>query len=842
MGGNLKTLSVGKKEIMRTCVAFFLFLFLFISDLQDSEIYASDTETAREENHILFICSYSDKYLSIESQIRELRKQMESIPAELDVMYMEADRFEKKENEVSFFRRLKFKLDNSYDYDAVVLCGDEALEFTQQYSGQIFNNTPIFFYNVKKAEKAERARLNPYYLGLHDEYTSYGNISMALGLNGNLKRIVAITDDTMYGYAVRDDLEKIQNEFPSLRFNIINASNYSEGEIIASVAKLSAEDSAVFYYGMHREGETYGDDIKQLENICKNSAAPVYTTDESCVGHGPVGGYVVSSKRIARTISMAIKEYLRNRSVSDIIMDENSGRYYYFDREVLEKFGYDVSALPAETLYANETGMDTGSVVPVITVVGILFLVLLISVMRLVFMLVKNERIRRELSYSRDSILSSEQKMKSQYERLEYVVSHDNTTGLINRQEFVDRIAAELILHESCAFLIIDIDDFKKVNDSMGHHYGDEVIKLIADRIDRTSAMDATVARFGGDEFIVAIMDVNEEETRRYIEKLRNALSQKFTVNGKNSYLNFSTGIALYPRDGNLISDLIVNADLALNRVKAAGKDSYAFFSEDMKREAGRKEEIETILRRAINENGFEVYYQPKVDLKTAKISGFEALIRLKDKSIGPSVFIPVAEETGLIITIDRWVTSEVIKRLSQWKIMGLSNVPVSVNYSARQMKDREYPAYVKGLLEAENVEPELLDIEITEGIFIDDNSTSKELVAELRQIGVTLSMDDFGTGYSSLNYLNYIDADYVKLDKSMMDRYLEKNDEVITCTIALIHSLGLKVVAEGIDDRNNCVRIRESGCDYVQGNLFGEAMPAEKATQLHDSYVDLGI
>ena len=217
--------------------------------------------------------------------------------------------------------------------------------------------------------------------------------------------------------------------------------------------------------------------------------------------------------------------------------------------------------------------------------------------------------------------------MKSQYERLEYVVSHDNTTGLINRQEFVDRIAGELILHESCAFLIIDIDDFKKVNDSMGHHYGDEVIKLIADRIDRMGSMGATTARFGGDEFIVAIMDVDEAETRRYIEKLRNTLSQKFTVNGKNSYLNFSTGIALYPRDGNLISDLIVNADLALNSVKATGKDSYAFFNEDMKREAGRKEEIETVLRRAINENGFEVYYQPKVDLKTARVSGFEAQI-----------------------------------------------------------------------------------------------------------------------------------------------------------------------------------------------------------------------
>ncbi len=774
--------------------------------------------------------------MHIESQIEELKSQIASVPADLDVMYMEADRFDKKKNEVSFFRRLKFKLDNSYGYDAVVVCGDEALEFVQHYSGQIFNKTPIFFFDVRKAEKVEMAERNQYYIGLHDEYSSYSNISLALGLNPDLKRIVAITDDTMFGYAVRDELERIQDEFPSVRFSVINSSNYSEREISTSVAKLTAEDSAVFYFGMHRDGEAYGDEIQQLKIICENSTAPVYTANESFVGNGPIGGYVLSSKKIAQTLAGTISEYLRNKSITGLKTDENSSRYYYFDREVLARFGYDTSALPVDAVYVNEEVMNDNSMLQIGIVVGILFLVLLVSILRLIFLLVKNERIRKELSYSRDSILSSEQKMKSQFERLEYVVSHDNTTGLINRQEFVDRIAGELILHESCAFLITDIDDFKKVNDSMGHHYGDEVIKLIADRIERMGSMDATVARFGGDEFIVAIMDVDEAETRGYIEKLRNALSQKFTVNGKNSYLNFSTGIALYPRDGNLISDLIVNADLALNSVKIAGKDSYAFFNEDMKKEAGRKEEIETILRRAINENGFEVYYQPKVDLKTMKVSGFEALIRLKDKSIGPSVFIPVAEETGLIITIDRWVTSEVIKRLSQWKIMGLTDIPVSVNYSAKQMKDREYPEYVKGLLEAENVEPELLDIEITEGIFIDDNATSKDVVAELRQIGVTLSMDDFGTGYSSLNYLNYIDADYVKLDKSMMDRYLEKNDEVIACTVALIHSLGLKVVAEGIDDRKNCERIKECGCDYVQGNLYGKAMPAEEATRLHEN------
>ena len=468
-----------------------------------------------------------------------------------------------------------------------------------------------------------------------------------------------------------------------------------------------------------------------------------------------------------------------------------------------------------------------------------IFAALFLGVFRLVFMLKKHERMTKELSISRDSLLSSEQKMKSQFERLEYVVSHDSTTGLINRQEFVDKISGELVTHDSCAFFIIDIDDFKKINDSMGHHYGDEIIKMIADRIERMSSMDAVVGRFGGDEFIIAIMDVTEEEIESYIEKLRNALKQKFIVNGKNIYLNFSTGIALYPKDGNMISDLVVNADLALSRVKISGKDSYAFFDEEMKREARRKEEIENTLRRAINENGFEVYFQPKIDLRYGRVAGFEALIRLKDKSVGPSVFIPIAEETGLIITIDRWVTSEVIKRLSQWKIMGLDRIPVSVNYSAKQMRDKEYPSYVRELLEKENVEPDLLDIEITEGIFIDDNASSKGVVEELRQVGVTLSMDDFGTGYSSLNYLNYIDVDYVKLDKSMIDRYLEHDDEVLACTIALIHSLGLKVVAEGIDSWGNCDRIRECGCDYIQGNLFGKAMPIDEATKIHDKSVN---
>ncbi len=827
-----------KRKFILRGIIFFLMLNLFLTICSVSEVYSANSEQINKIGRILYICSYSPDYVDIGDDISNLKDQISKIPAELDIEFLEANRFDKEDNSISFFRRLKYKIDNSSKYDAVIVMGDEAMAFVEQYRKQIFNDIPILFYGLNNDEKAKSVEKDPFIQGVHDEYSIFQNITIASGLNKNLKRVVFITDDTMNGFSVRLRIENLQEDFSNIRFNIIDSSNYTEKEIGSSVAKLKAEDSAVFYYGMHRAENGYMDDIEQIEYISSMSGAPVYTSEERLLGHGAIGGFVVSHEEVIKRLSNSVKTYLKSKNVKDININDMVSQYYYFDKKVLKKFGYDKSALPGDTVFVNEENLINEQFFPILTAALFLFFALFAGILRLIFMLKKNERITKELSRSRDSLLSSEQKMKSQYERLEYVVSHDSTTGLINRQEFVDRAAGELVLHESCAFLMTDIDDFKKINDTMGHHFGDEIIKLVADRIERMSAYNASVGRFGGDEFVIAIMDVTEEEVRDYTEKLRNALKQKFTINGKDSYLNFSTGIAMYPKDGNLITDLIVNADLALNAVKLTGKDSFAFFDEKMKEEASRKEEIETVLRRAINENGFELYYQPKIDLKYGRIAGFEALIRLKDKSMGPSVFIPVAEETGLIIQIDRWVTSEVIKRLSQWKIMGLSEIPVSVNYSAKQMRDRDYPRYVRRLLDNEDVEAGLLDIEITEGVFIDDNATSKQVVEELRQIGVTLSMDDFGTGYSSLNYLNYIDVDYVKLDKSMIDKYLEHEDEVISCTIALIHSLGLKVVAEGIDNWDDCDRIRECGCDYVQGNLLGKAMPVEDATKIHDSYI----
>ncbi|MFA9378704.1 MAG: EAL domain-containing protein [Lachnotalea sp.] len=429
--------------------------------------------------------------------------------------------------------------------------------------------------------------------------------------------------------------------------------------------------------------------------------------------------------------------------------------------------------------------------------------------------------------------------MKEQEEYIEYFANHDYLTHLPNRMRFMEVLTRELDMKASGAVLLFDIDDFKSINDTMGHVYGDELLKQIAKRLEIICDERMFAARMGGDEFLVLIKDVTtNKEVDKYVEKIDSAFVEVFSFEGMEDSINFSMGITLFPKDSDNINQLIMNADTAMYKAKRNGKNNCMYYHEDMQNEIRFKKEIDAILRQAMKEDGFCLMYQPQVDAHTGVIVGFEALLRLKGYSLSPAEFIPVAEETGYIIDIGRWVASEAIKQMEEWKNKGLQEKTVAINFSSKQLRDKGYIDYVRQLLSEHKISAEFLEIEITESILLENNIQTMEFLQELKKHGFKIALDDFGTGYSSLNYLTYIPVNKIKLDKSINDKFLEyENSKVMESLISLAHSLNLKITAEGIEDWNKFMKLQRSGCDYIQGYLFSKPLDKQDVEKIYDKH-----
>ena len=427
--------------------------------------------------------------------------------------------------------------------------------------------------------------------------------------------------------------------------------------------------------------------------------------------------------------------------------------------------------------------------------------------------------------------------LKELLDRINHEATHDYLTGLPNRMHFIGKLTSELDRGASGAVFLFDIDNFKSINDTMGHFIGDILLKEIANRITEVCDDKLFASRLGGDEFLILISGVSEEqEIIEYAEKVKRVCEDRFSLDGKESYVSFSMGITLFPKDSNDTNQLIMNADAAMYKAKAGGKNSYMFYKDAMKDEIRLRMEVEEILRKAVREEAFTLVYQPQVDSKTGNIAGFEALLRLRDSKISPGQFIPVAEESGLIVEIGRWVAREAIRQIAKWRDMGLSKKPVAINFSGVQLKDKEYVTYVESLLKEYGLTPDYLEIEITEGILLENNEDTMVFLNRLRDSHFKIALDDFGTGYSSLNYLTFVTVDKIKFDKSMIDRYLDfDNANIITCLISLVHSLNSRVTAEGVEEMDKFNRLSENGCDFIQGYLFSRPLPAEEAELIYE-------
>jgi len=441
--------------------------------------------------------------------------------------------------------------------------------------------------------------------------------------------------------------------------------------------------------------------------------------------------------------------------------------------------------------------------------------------------------------------------LEDQRIQLDYQANHDALTGLPNRVLFMDRLTQSVISAKKnskyVAVLFVDLDNFKEINDSLGHHVGDKVLVSISQKILTKMRTSDTLCRLGGDEFSVILNDIESiDDIPDIILTLMQSVKEPLLLNGTNLYISMSIGVSVYPNDGDSANELLKNADAAMYKAKDDGKDNYCFYDEAMTKKAYDRIFLETALREALIKDEFVVYYQPQMNAKENTVIGMEALVRWQNPSLGlvaPYKFIPLAEETGMIVKLDRLVMKQAVDQFLKWYEEGLNPKKLSINLAVKQLEETDFIDFIKGLLGKHiNEISKLIELELTESQIMNNPERSIAVLEELNSLGISIAIDDFGTGYSSLAYLKRLPISKLKIDKSFIDDIDENlEDAAISKTIiSLCKSLNLKVIAEGVEREEQKDFLLKNGCDFIQGYLYSRPLPADDMTKYLKKYKSL--
>ncbi len=470
--------------------------------------------------------------------------------------------------------------------------------------------------------------------------------------------------------------------------------------------------------------------------------------------------------------------------------------------------------------------------------------------------MIQNYRMRKRIQKGEEELLNSYRSLKTSYdeevktkkilsERCEELVRSrehmqrtaytDYLTGLPNRLGYSEHLREELRdlkQGELLGIIDLDIDNFRVINDSYGHSYGDETLCEISKRLTRIALeRDAYLARVGGDGFTVILKDFNERaELEAQVVQILNYMREPYHIGEKEFVLTSSAGIVIAPADGTSGQTITKKVDMAKFFAKTNGKDTYIFYNESLNRTVAEKLELQTEVRRAIEEKEFEVYFQPQIDLATEETIGFEALVRWNHPERGvilPSEFISAAEECGLIVPLGEFVLRESCQKLKKWQDEGCARQVLAVNLSARQFRDKDFMDNVMKIIKETGVDPRQLEFEITETMALDDLDYAVATLQQLKERGVSIALDDFGTGYSSLNYLKRLPVNQLKIDKSFMDKVLEdrSDQKIVETIIALAQALNLVVIAEGVENSEQADFLKSVSCNKAQGYLYSKPL-----------------
>lgn len=776
----------------------------------------------------------------------------------VDIEYMDWKNHPTGENLNYLYEYYKYKY-RIKKIDLILATDDAALQFALKNRKELFSDAPVIFCGVNK-EGAERiAKGYDRVTGVIEVVDATETIAFARRINPSLKNIYLLYDNTESGITTGKLIiqkEKTANS----DINIIPMNTMSYREVIETAKNLK-QDSIILI-------TTYSVDVNHKildmfyvhRDISANSSVPVYGIYDFGLNSGMVGGVLLSGWKQGENAALLALRIFGGEAPEGIPFYTPDTMRAAVDYNALTHFNIPLNKIPKEFEIINKpfSFFETYRAL-ILGVLGVIAaLILFISI--LIFYIRRIHRMKKELSDSHEELTqlyeeltASDEEMKFQYEeilsinekirlgeeKLSFLAYHDSLTGLPNKLSLF-QAAKRIFMPENgiSALLFLDIDNFKNVNDTLGHDYGDILVKRVCERLTSILEQNDNIYRLGGDEFIIILQQIRDAgEALLIAEQIQSGFSTEFDIDGSLLQISLSIGIAMYPEHGSTIDQLLKYADIAMYRVKATGKKNYIIYNKSLNELFLEQVNIEKCMPKAFTRGEFELYYQPQVDLRTNKITGFEALLRWHSTEFGeisPIKFIKIAEDSRFIITLGNWVLQNACNFLKRLHDMGYTDLMMSVNISIIQLLQNDFCSMIYEALDNSGLAADYLELEITESVLIESIDQIGAELNKLYESNIKIALDDFGKGYSSLNYLRQLPISTLKLDKSFIDSIIYDDDNTLTGQIVTLgKSMGMTTIAEGVETLEQLEYLLRYDCDKFQGFLFSRPQPEAEIIKL---------
>lgn len=826
-------------------------------------IFSSSKIDAIVSKNILFVSSYHAGFDTLPEQIRGIQSALTEKNVALDIEFMDTKRYPTQENYAHFLASLQYKMDQGLNYDVILIGDDNGLQFFMDHP-ELYPNSPKVFFCINDFERAALADSLNNVTGIVEAISIKDNMDLAKALFPNATEFVAIVDNSQTGIGDMKSFMAMESDFPEMKFSVINSSTMTFDEVGKRLKTLS-DNQILFYLSMFEDVNGQVISIADaVKIIVGHSTVPAFRMSIGGVEDGLLGGNMVSyfeQGRLAAEIALSI---IDGTPIDSIKMIDQSPNKYFINYEVMKTYDLDFSKLPPNTILINKpvTFIEQNKKVLIPMSIAIFILVIILIIIlydnrRQRALRVEIQNNRDELSALYEEITATEEELRDQYERLmeskaaledselryKELAFKDLLTGLGNRialVEFLENHIQQMSLSGTQAegtIYYIDIDNFKYINDSIGHEFGDEVLRKIGSRLQSYIQQDDYIARLGGDEFVVVKNGLQKEseswEEARHLIRL---IERPIQVGPRELTLSASIGIVKYPNNGVQGIDLLKKGDIALYKAKDRGRGQAIHYIDTMETDVKHLMEMKDNINAAVEQDEFILYYQPQFNASSMSIEGMEGLIRWNSPENGlvfPDRFISIAERLGLIHKIGKVVQREAMRFIQ--KLEQSSNIRISLNVSASEMTDPEFEESLLTTMEYFKVDPKRIALEITESVLVYNVEATIKLLERLREKGFEVHLDDFGTGYSSLTYLIRLPFDVIKIDRSFVKDMATSSEhqKLIRSIVDLIHNLGKRIIAEGVETREQYELLRDMGCDVIQGYYFSKPIQDHEALML---------
>ncbi|HKL99604.1 MAG TPA: ABC transporter substrate binding protein [Mobilitalea sp.] len=815
--------------------------------------------------NVLILNSYHEGFTWSEEETDGILNSLSESGTNLSIMieYMDWKRFPNIDNLHYLYDYYLFKYQDK-KFDVIIATDDVAMQFALINREVLFSNAPVVFCGVNQSNIDNITSNYDKVTGAVEIIDPTETIKTALSINPSLKNIYLLYDNTESGLSTgliaKDKINDLKSDL-----NIISMNRLRYSDIIKQVQILE-EDSIVLITTYYSDIDNMIVNLEYLtREVAKSSSVPVYHLYDFGINNGSIGGTMLSGELLGNHAGSLALRVIQGENIDDIpIITPNSYRTV-FDYEQMERFGISLKSVPRDSEIINKPFSFYETYKSLVQSVLIAFLVLIAFVCMLLFYISKIRRMKRTLSDSHeeltkiyDELAASGEEMKHQYneiiminkkisegeDKLSFMAYHDSLTGLPNKMSLFEKANFTFVKEKgNVALLFIDVDNFKYVNDTLGHAFGDQLIVMVSERLLSIVDNKSSLYHLGGDEFILIIEGITDiSEAEFYSTEIILRFSDEFSIKSSSLYVSVSIGIAIYPDHGEQLEQLLKYADIAMYHAKEAGRRNYVVYDQIMNRDLTERVEIEKQLHKALENNEFEIFYQPQIDLISNKITGMEALLRWNNPvlgSVSPLRFIKIAEDNHFIIPIGTWVLQNACLFLKELNEKGFNDLTISVNLSILQLLQTNFCDIVRDTIESTQIKPQHLELEITESILMESFESITPKLQRLSDKKVRIALDDFGKGYSSLNYLKQLPIDTLKVDKSFIDNITDRDGVSLTEYIVKIgKSLGMCVIAEGVERQEQLEYLLLHKCDKIQGYLYYKPIPGTELIDLLENSI----